>query len=140
MKAILLMPVAVAITASAQAADFEWPVIDVLDGSTVMVDASADMPPELAEVLVRLKDADAPGSPDRGASCDAEEILAESAKTFTQSAIDDANTVVIRNPRWGERQNGVFAEIIIDGHPLSDLLIERQFGQKRKSEWEGSWC
>ena len=63
MRAMLLVPVAVAVLTSAHAADYDWPVVDALDGSTAIVDAPADTPPELAEVIVRLKDVDALGEP-----------------------------------------------------------------------------
>ena len=40
--------------APAIAAGYTWPVVQVVDGDTVKVDASPDMPPELASVAVRL--------------------------------------------------------------------------------------
>lgn len=37
----------------AAADDYEWPVARVVDGATLVVDASADLPPELALLTVR---------------------------------------------------------------------------------------
>ena len=46
--------------ASAPAADYAWPVLSVVDGDTVAVDASADLSPELAKLNVRLRGVDTP--------------------------------------------------------------------------------
>ena len=56
----LLLPALVLVAGPALAADYAWPVVRVVDGDTVAVDASADMPPELADVKVRLRDVDTP--------------------------------------------------------------------------------
>ena len=46
--AILAAALATAAPVAGNAADYAWPVVRVIDGDTVAVDASADMPPELA--------------------------------------------------------------------------------------------
>ena len=51
---------AAAYTLPAVAADYAWPVVRVVDGDTIQVDASADMPPELSSIRVRLRGADTP--------------------------------------------------------------------------------
>ena len=51
-----LCGLALALCASASAAgDYEWPVVRVIDGATLVVDAGADFPPELAALTVRLR-------------------------------------------------------------------------------------
>ena len=46
---------ALALCASGAAADdYEWPVARVIDGATLVVDAGADFPAELAMLTVRL--------------------------------------------------------------------------------------
>ena len=49
-----------AIALPAGAADYAWPVVRVVDGDTVAVDASNDFPPELADLKVRLRGVDTP--------------------------------------------------------------------------------
>ena len=46
--------------AAALAADYAWPVLRVVDGDTIAVDASRDLPPELARLNVRLRGVDTP--------------------------------------------------------------------------------
>lgn len=45
---------------SARDADYAWPVVRVIDGDTVEVNASANLPPELELLKVRLRGADTP--------------------------------------------------------------------------------
>ncbi|MCY4502217.1 MAG: thermonuclease family protein, partial [Alphaproteobacteria bacterium] len=54
-----------------QAADYSWPVVRVVDGDTVKVDASADLPPELASLSIRLRGVDTPEKGGR-AKCETE--------------------------------------------------------------------
>ena len=55
MKRLVILAAALATAApvAGNAADYAWPVLRVIDGDTLAVDASADMPPELAEVRRR---------------------------------------------------------------------------------------
>ena len=84
------------------AGDYEWPVVEVIDGATLVVDAGADFPPELAMLRVRL----------RGAG--AEDAAALSA------ALAGASTVVIRNPRYGgaDCECQAVAGVVVDGVAL----------------------
>ena len=82
---------------SANADDYVWPVVRVVDGDTVAVDASADMPPELAELKVRLRDVD---TPEKGwrAKCEEERVAGQAATAFTEGAIAQASAIVVRDP------------------------------------------
>ena len=94
---------ALALWASGAAAgDYEWPVVRVIDGATLVVDAGADFPPELAALTVRL----------RGAG--AEDAAALSA------ALAGASKVVVRNPRYGGPgcECHVVAGVVVDGAVL----------------------
>ena len=66
----ILAAALVALPLCAQAADYAWPVVRVIDGDTIVVDASADLPAELADLRVRLRGVDAPEKGHR-AACDA---------------------------------------------------------------------
>ena len=67
----------------AAAGDYEWPVVRVIDGATLVVDAGADYPPGLAMLTVRLRGA---GTEDAAA---------------LSAALAGASKVVVRNPRYG---------------------------------------
>ena len=44
----------------AGAADYEWRIVGVVDGDTIRVDATPDLPPALARLKVRLRGVDTP--------------------------------------------------------------------------------
>ena len=80
--------------ASALAADYAWPVLRVVDGDTVAVDASADLPPELARLSVRLRGVDTPEKGHR-AKCEPEREAGQAATAFTEAAIAEAQQILV---------------------------------------------
>ena len=72
----------------AAADDYEWPVARVVDGATLVVDASADLPPELALLTVR-------GAGLGGGS------FRRDGGNFVAERPARALRVVVRNPRYG---------------------------------------
>ncbi len=71
------------------AADYTWPVVRVIDGDTVVVDASADLPPERA--------------------------AGQAAAAFTRAAVSSARSVVIQDPAWGKWGGRVIADLVLGG-------------------------
>ena len=86
----------------AAADDYAWPVMRVIDGATLVVDAGADFPPELATLTVRL----------RGAGAEDAAALA--------AALAGASKVVVRNPRFGgpDCECQAVADVVVDGDAL----------------------
>ena len=106
---------ALALWASGAAADdYEWPVARVIDGATLVVDASADVPPELAMLTVRVAGLGG-GSFRRDGGNVVSEWLAGASK------------IVVRNPRYGEEdcECQVVAEALIDGESLAAPALDR---------------
>ena len=112
----------------APAADYAWPVVRVIDGDTVAVDASADMPPELAAIKVRLRGVDTPEKGGR-AKCEAERAGGQAATAFTEQAVAEAATIMVRDPKWGKWGGRVIADLMVDGRSLAALLIEAGHGR-----------
>ena len=135
----LFLPALLLVSGPALAADYAWPVVRVIDGDTVAVDASADMPPELADVKVRLKGVDTPEKGGR-AKCDHERDAGQAATAFTAKAVADASVVVVRDPEWGKWGGRVVADLVLDGRSLSSSLIETGYGRAYNGGRRGSWC
>ena len=135
----LALVVAVLLAAPAHAADYAWPVVRILDGDTVAVDASADMPPELADLKVRLRGVDTPEKGGR-AKCESERAAGQAATAFTTAAITRASSVVTRDPAWGKWGGRVIADLVIDGHSLTAALIATGHGRVYDGGRRGSWC
>ncbi len=135
----VLAAVLAMLPASAMAADYAWPVLKVIDGDTVKVDASADMPPELARLSVRLLGVDTPEKGHR-AKCDEERAAGRAATAFTEEMIAGASAIVVRDPKWGKWGGRVLADLVLDGRSLSDTLIRMGYGRAYDGGKRGSWC
>ena len=123
----------------AVAADYVWPVVRVVDGDTIQVDASADMPPELASVRVRLRGADTPET--WRPKCDRERKAGEAATAFVKRKIAEAERIVVRDPEWGKFGGGrVIANLVLDSQLLSGLLIEAGHGRPYDGGKRVGWC
>ena len=120
--AILVAALATALPAAAHAADYAWPVVRVIDGDTIVVDASADLPAALADLRVRLRGIDAPEVGHR-AGCEAERAAGAEATARAAALLDAAETVVVRNPEWGKWGGRVVADVVLDGeYSLADWV------------------
>ena len=124
----------------AHAADYAWPVTRVIDGDTVALDASADMPLELSDLKMQLRGVDTPEKGGR-AKCDAERAAGRAATAFTRSAIAEARRIAVRDPAWGKWGGRIVAVLMLDDHSLAAALIAaghgRAYGGGRGgNEWE----
>lgn len=124
--------------AEAAAGDYAWPVVKVIDGDTVQVDASADMPPELAAIKVRLRDVDTPET--WRPKCDRERRAGKTATAFVKRRIAAAGSILVRDPKWGKYGGRVVANLILDRRTLSDLLIEAKHGRPYTGDKRAGWC
>ena len=122
-----------------QAADYSWPVVRVVDGDTVKVDAGADLPPELASLSVRLRGVDTPEK-GRRAKCNAEKQAAAAATAFAEEAIQKAGSIVVRDPAWGKWGGRVVADLILDDFSLSSALLEAGHARRYDGGKRGGWC
>jgi len=132
---ILLLAVA---ACSGMPRSLSWPVTGVVDGDTLRVRIDT-LPGELADVSVRVRGID---TPERGqhANCARERRLAEDALRFTKGALERAKLVEFRNLGWDKYGGRVLADVLLDGRPLSDMLIaaglaRQYFGVGPKPNW-----
>ena len=137
-KTLYLAMLAVVYTLPAAAADYAWPVVKVVDGDTVKVDASADMPPELASINVRLRGVDTPET--WRPKCDSERKAGRAATAFVKRRVAEAKSIVVRDPEWGKFGGRVIANLILDGRALSVLLIEAGHGRAYDGGKHAAWC
>ena len=133
------LALSVCASGKALAADYPWPVLRVVDGDTVAVDASIDLPPELARLNVRLRGVDTPEKGGR-AKCPSERRAGQAATAFTDAAIAKARRILVRDPEWGKWGGRVVADLILDGRSLSEELIAAGHGRPFSEGRRGSWC
>ena len=136
---LALLAVLLLAAAAVYAGDYNWPVVRVVDGDTVAVDASADLPPELADLKVRLRGVDTPEKGGR-AKCESERAAGQAATAYTETVIAEASSVVTRDPEWGKWGGRVVAELLLGGRPLSKALIASGHGRPYEGGRRRSWC
>ena len=110
---------AIVLTGAAGAADYEWRIVGVVDSDTIWIDATPDLPPELARLKVRLRGVDTPEKGGR-AKCERGRRGGAEATAFMTDAIRTARRVPIRNPKWGKYGGRAIADVPIDGRNLAD--------------------
>ena len=135
---------AIALTAAlggapAQGADYTWPVKRVIDGDTVVVNASADLPSELSKLAVRLRGVDTPEIGGH-AECAAEKAAGRAATEFTEEQIKKAGRIAVRSPAWGSFGGRVIADLMLDGQSLSAMLIAAGHGRVYRHGRRENWC
>jgi len=137
-RCAIAVALAVALPGTAAGGDYDWPVVRVIDGDTVQVDASADMPPELASLAVRLRGVDTPetGRPE----CEAERRAGNAAAAFTKASLVKAGSVLVRDPAWGKYGSRVIANLVLDGETLSAMLIDAGHGRPYSGGKRRGWC
>ena len=113
--------------------EYRWPIVKVVDGDTIKVDARADFPPELAMLHVRLRGVDTPEKGGR-AKCEAERRAGQAATAFTAAAVADGRTVTFRNLAWDKDGGRVLADVSVDGRSLADRLIIAGHGHAYEGE------
>lgn len=126
-------------TSIANADQYPFKVLRVVDGDTVQIDAPF-LPKELKQtLLVRIYGIDTPEKGHR-ARCDFEDKLSQQAKLFVEIELRNAKNVMVQIRGWDKYGGRILGDLIIDGIPLSKKLIAQNyavpyFGKGRKKDW-----
>lgn len=122
----------------APAAEYQWPVIGIVDGDTIRVDLPG-LPPELAPVEVRVRGVDTPEAGSR-AKCDDEASRAAEATAYTEALVMRGGKVTFRDPAWDKYGGRVLATVLINGQDLAALLIGAGKGRAYDGGKRAGWC
>ena len=137
--AILVLLLVSTAARPAEAEQYSWPVISVIEGNTVTADARTTLPDDLALIVVSVPNIDVPQSQPL-AKCTREAIAAREAIKFTHWLVATSKNVMFHKPVWGHLGGQVFARISFDGLFLSDLLIEAGFAREYAGGPLQGWC
>jgi len=123
----------------AQEVQYDYPVIDVKDGDTVVIEAPF-LPAPLKPVLaLRVYGVDTPEKAPR-AKCETEALKGMQATQFTKDKIASAQTVKVVLRAWDKFGGRVLGDVIIDGRSLRDMLIEQNLARPYYGDAKESWC
>ena len=139
MKKILFTSILLLSFNSFAAIKNKYPVIRVIDGDTVEIQATF-LPPPLKPVLsVRIYGVDTPEKGFR-AECKEEAVKAEEATKFTKTLIQQSVRQTVVFISWDKYGGRVLGDIMLDGQSLRKSLIESGHAREYQGEKKQSWC
>jgi endonuclease YncB( thermonuclease family) len=133
----ILITIFTLLTLSANASEYRWKVIEVVDGDTLRVETPF-LPKEL-KLTVRVDNIDTPEKGAR-AKCDREAKLGETATKLTKTLIANSQEIAFYNIKWDKFGGRILAEVELDGANLSSSLIKAGVAREYHGEKKKSWC
>ena len=130
---------ALAFSSAALANPYDFKILRVSDGDTVVFEAPFMPAPLKPQLSLRVLGVDTPEKGAR-AGCPSEAKAAEAASAFTKNLVANAKSIKVELKEHDKFGGRVLGDLIVDGQKLSVLLIENgharpYFGDKKKS-----WC
>ena len=117
---------------------YDWPLRtpSAYDGDTLRI-TMPGLPPELAEMLVRVAGVD---TPEIRGKCAAEKTRAIQARDFVIRSLAEASAVSFCDPKWEKYGKRVIAEVMLDGKNLAAILIKNELGRPYSGGRREGWC
>lgn len=131
--------IALSFSSAALANPYDFKILKVSDGDTVVFAAPFMPAPLKPQLSLRILGVDTPEKGAR-AGCPSEAKAAEAASAFTKNLVANAKSIQVELKEHDKFGGRVLGDLIVDGQKLSVLLIENgharpYFGDKKKS-----WC
>lgn len=138
-KLVIIAIILITLTAIAHSNPYDFKILRVIDGDTIEVEAPF-LPEELDKKLhIRIFGVD---TAEKGwrAGCPQEVIKASEARMFVEEEIKKATEKKIIIKRWDKFGGRVLGDVLLDGVPLSKLLIDNNYaieyyGEEKQNHW-----
>jgi micrococcal nuclease len=118
---------------------YDYKVLRTIDGDTVEFAANFLPEPLKPKLSLRILGIDTPEKGPR-AQCSDENMKSLKAKLFTEQEINNAKDVKIFIKEWDKYGGRVLGDVILDGKPLSQKLIESGYAVAYDGGKKGDWC
>jgi endonuclease YncB( thermonuclease family) len=126
-------------TSYAFANPYDFKIVKVNDGDTVVFEAPFMPAPLKPQLSLRVLGVDTPEKGAR-AGCTAEAKAAEAASAFTKNIVANATTIKVELKEHDKFGGRVLGDLIIDGQRLSALLIQNGHARPYFGDKKASWC
>lgn len=123
----------------AHANPYEWPILRVIDGDTIVFKADFLPVDFKQELRLRIWGIDTPEKGGR-AQCPQEAAKSEAATRFTREMINVSKHRLIYFKEWDKYGGRVLGDLILDGKNLRVMLLERGYAREYYGEKKHSWC
>jgi len=126
-------------TSYAFANPYDFKIVKVNDGDTVVFEAPFMPAPLKPQLSLRVLGVDTPEKGAR-AGCTAEAKAAEAASAFTKNIVANATIIKVELKEHDKFGGRVLGDLIIDGQRLSALLIQNGHARPYFGDKKASWC
>jgi endonuclease YncB( thermonuclease family) len=130
---------AIAFSSTAIANPYEYKILKVSDGDTVVFEAPFMPAPLKPQLSLRVLGVDTPEKGAR-AGCPSEAAAAEKASAFTKNLVANAKKIQIELKEHDKFGGRVLGDLIVDGQRLSELLIKNGHARAYFGDKKASWC
>lgn len=114
-------------------------ILRVIDGDTVVIEASFLPAPLKKELSVRIYGVDTPEKGFRS-KCPQEDQRSQAATQFTKQVITSSRVRQVTLYDWDKYGGRVLGDIVLDGKSLRVLLIQNNYAREYFGEQKQSWC
>jgi endonuclease YncB( thermonuclease family) len=118
---------------------YDYKIIKVSDGDTVVFEAPFMPAPLKPQLSLRILGVDTPEKGAR-AGCPAEAAAAEKASAFTKNLVANAKKIQVELKEHDKFGGRVLGDLIVDGQRLSELLIKNGHARAYFGDKKASWC
>lgn len=118
---------------------YNYKVLRIIDGDTVEIEAPYLPAPLKPSLYLRIDGVDTPEKPPL-ARCPMEDMRSLMAKLFTEQEIGNATDIKIVLKKWDKYGGRVLGDILLNGIPLSQKLIDSGYGVEYDGKRKKSWC
>jgi micrococcal nuclease len=126
------------ISSSVLSEEYDYKILRVIDGDTLMIEAPFLPKPLKPEISLRISGVDTPEK-DFRAQCDRENKLAHDASEFTKNLINNSKNykiIILGQDKYFR----LLGDIMIDGKLLSKELIEHKLAVEYYGDKKSNWC
>ena len=135
----LLLTILTLIPLTSLAELYNYKVIKVIDGDTILIEAPYLPKPLKPEISLRIFGVDTPEKGFRS-HCELEAGLGEEATQFVTKLIHDTAVVKVELKEWDKYGGRVLGDLLLDGVSLRQTLIKAGFAHVYYGEQKQSWC
>jgi endonuclease YncB( thermonuclease family) len=118
---------------------YDYPILRVIDGDTVVIRASFLPPPIKPELSLRIYGVDTPEKGFR-AKCPEEAKRGLEATAYTKHVIANAKKIEVVLMNWDKYGGRVLGDVLIDGQSLRYLLIANGYAREYYGTAKQTWC
>lgn len=117
---------------------YDYKIIRVIDGDTVIIEAPWQPKPLIPEMSLRIRNIDTPEKGFR-AKCSGEIIQGANATAYTEHLLTKATSIKVEIDGI-EKYGRLLGDVILDGIPLSQILIQHGYAMPYYGAKKPDWC